>query len=87
MTNHREADQIERVPYVQILILPTEIKWLVKYKDQDRVCSDRCSARRIAIQLAHESTKNGGPAQVVLRRRDGKMVPIWASGRDDPPAE
>jgi hypothetical protein len=80
-----ETDAIERSRYVQIVILPEEGKWLVKYKDQDRICADRSSARKVAIQLAYESGQSGSPARVMLRRRDGKLVPIWAYDRDPPP--
>jgi len=84
MAEERASEAIEQSRYVQIVILPEEEKWLVKYKDQDRLCPDRRSARKIAIQLAYESGQSGTPARVVLQRRDGKTVPIWVFGRDEP---
>jgi hypothetical protein len=58
--------------------------WEVKWRGSDRHFVDEASAVRGAIDLAHESGKNGSPACVVLLRKRVPKV-IWTYAVDPYP--
>jgi hypothetical protein len=71
----------------QYLVRKTGGAWCVKANGADsEPYKDRAAALRAAVASAHESGKNGQPAQVIGETDQGGFQVEWVYGRDPAPA-
>ena len=71
----------------QVIVRRQGGKWTVKVRELERVFADEAGAMNCAMQLAHESGKNGSPGVVLLHGEDATLKEIWAYGKDVLPPE
>jgi hypothetical protein len=80
------SDTITGLKPAQIVVLKRSGKWHVRWMDSDRLFTDELAAVKGAIDMAHESGRNGMPACVMLLSgKASKAKIVWTYGQDDYP--
>src|SRR5437667_11652143 len=70
---------------VQFVICKRGGKWSVKAADLERRFTNQREAVKAAIELAHESGRNGKPSMVLLQKTKSQFEEVWTYGRDPYP--
>jgi hypothetical protein len=70
---------------VQLLVLKSDGKWVVKSKDLERVFSVQRAAVDVAIKLANDNGKEGKPGVVLFQRSKIEFEKIWTYGENPYP--